>query len=282
RNEQRNSQGAGTAQLPHRARRQRDAPGASLPDTLGPGSLKTWTRNEPGGQGRRLGREAPPAPRAPDGAARGARVDRADRGCHDTAAGRQSSRIRGAGAAHGLDEQRARHHARRAGGAAPPGSRGHRGGRVKRKPRRKARPKTASKLSARRLPVNGPAVGDTDPLADARIRPLLERYCRLAGVKQAALGPDHAELSLPKSERSFFRDRASLRLAFSLDALERDPDAEIAVLGSPFLSQLIEAIRARAARLSLGLIAPPATAASDPGGVEPTIPARDGTVTRGP
>src|SRR5207247_2276064 len=105
--------------------------------------------------------------------------------------------------------------------------------------------------------------------------------CRLAGVKQAALGPDHAELSLPKSERSFFRDRASLRLAFSLDALERDPDAEIAVLGSPFLSQLIEAIRARAARLSLGLIAPPATAASDPGGVELTIPVRDGTVTRG-
>ena len=152
---------------------------------------------------------------------------------------------------------------------------------MKRKPRRKARPKTASKLSARRLPVNGPAVGDTDPLADARIRPLLERYCRLAGVKQAALGPDHAELSLPKSERSFFRDRASLRLAFSLDALERDPDAEIAVLGSPFLSQLIEAIRARAARLSLGLIAPPATAASDPGGVELTIPVRDGTVTRG-
>src|SRR5207247_1242593 len=120
-----------------------------------------------------------------------------------------------------------------------------------------------------------------DPLADARIRPLLERYCRLAGVKQAALGPDHAELSLPKSERSFFRDRASLRLAFSLDALERDPDAEIAVLGSPFLSQLIEAIRARAARLSLELIAPPATAASDPGGVELTIPVRDGTVTRG-
>jgi len=165
---------------------------------------------------------------------------------------------------------------------------------VKRKPRRKPRPKSASELAARRLPVNGPAVaasavgpsraapgGDPDPLADARIRPLLERYCRLAGVKQAALGPDHSELRLPQAERPFFRDRASLRVAFSLDALERDPDAEIAVLGSPFLSQLIEAIRARAARLSLGLIAPPATAASDPGGVELTIPVRDGTVTRG-
>jgi len=40
-------------------------------------------------------------------------------------------------------------------------------------------------------------------------------------------------------------------LALSLDALERSPDAEIAVLGSPFLTHLIEAIRTRAGRLSL-------------------------------
>src|SRR5205823_5733341 len=139
-----------------------------------------------------------------------------------------------------------------------------------REPRRKPGPKTP--------PPPPAAGGDTDPLADARIRPLLERYCGLAGVKQAALGPDHSELSVPQSERAFFRDRASLRLAFSLDALERDPDAEIAVLGSPFLSQLIEAIRARAGRLSLGLIAP--SAASDPKRVELTIPVRDGTATR--
>ena len=155
----------------------------------------------------------------------------------------------------------------------------------------KRRPKRASKRATRRLPVNGPAVaasragpsrdslgGDADPLADARIRPLLERYCGLARVKQAALGPDHSELRIPQAERPFFRDRASLRVAFSLDALERDPDAEIAVLGSPFLSQLIEAIRARAARLSLGLIAP--SAVSDPTRVELTIPVRDGTANR--
>ncbi len=139
------------------------------------------------------------------------------------------------------------------------------------KPRRKARPQPS------RPPP--PAVGDADPLADTRIRPLLERYCKLAGVKQTALGADHSELSLPQSERPFFRDRASVRVAFSLDALERDPDAEIAVLGSPFLSQLIEAIRARAARLSLGLISP--TGAADADAVELTIPVRDGTVERG-
>jgi len=160
-----------------------------------------------------------------------------------------------------------------------------RGRKPERKTQRKPRPKSASELAARRLPVNGLAAtasavgGDTDPLADAALRPLLERYCGLAGVKQAALGPDHSELRLPQTERPFFRDRASLRVAFSLDALERDPAAEIAVLGSPFLSQLIEAIRARAARLSLGLIAP--AAASDPTSVELTIPVRDGTVKRG-
>jgi hypothetical protein len=114
----------------------------------------------------------------------------------------------------------------------------------------KGRPKSASKLS------RDSSVAEADPFADARIRPLLERYCTLAGVKKTALGPDHSRLSLPEAERAFFRDRERLSVAFSLAALERAPDAEIAVLGSPFVSQLIEAIRTRAARLSLGLIAP--------------------------
>src|SRR5881396_2376153 len=151
---------------------------------------------------------------------------------------------------------------------------------------RKRPPKSAGKPAARRLLVNGHAeIADADPLADARIRPLLERYCVLAGVKQTVLGPDHSKLSLPQAERPFFKDRERLSVAFSLDALERDPDAEIAVLGSPFLSQLIEAIRTRAARLSLGLIAPSSTPVplspretGDHGGVDLPIPVRDGTV----
>ncbi|HYL20257.1 MAG TPA: hypothetical protein VEU74_00750 [Gemmatimonadales bacterium] len=142
--------------------------------------------------------------------------------------------------------------------------------------RRKRHPKARPKARPQPVIPAPPPGGETDPLADARIRPLVERYCGLAGVKRAALGPDRFELSLPEAERPFFRDRASLRVAFSLDALERDPAAEIAVLGSPFLAQLIEAIRARAARLSLGLIAP--TLPIDPRGVELTIPVRDGTV----
>ncbi len=125
-------------------------------------------------------------------------------------------------------------------------------------PKRKAPTKTKARKPRVKRPASAaPAVpGEADPLADPRIRPLLERYCRLARVKQATLGADHHELNLPPSERRFFRDRESLRVAFSLDALERDRDAEIAILGSPFLSQLLDAIRARATRLSLGLIAP--------------------------
>ena len=147
------------------------------------------------------------------------------------------------------------------------------------KPQRKGRPKSARKLAARRRPVNGPAVAasaagpsrgfsrdssgaDADPLAGSALRPLLERYCKLAGVKQAALGPDHVELKLPPAERPFFRDRERVSVAFSLDALERDPEAEIAVLGSPFVSQVVEAIRARGAHLSLGLIASASSASS--------------------
>src|SRR6266851_2331830 len=154
-----------------------------------------------------------------------------------------------------------------------------------RKTQRKQRPKSAGKPAARRLPVNGRAeVAEADPLADARIRPLLERYCVLAGVKKSALGPDHSRLSLPEAERAFFRDRDRLSVAFSLAALERDPDAEIAVLGSPFVSQLIEAIRTRAARLSLGLIAPSSSPVplsrregADDGEVPLPIPVRNGT-----
>jgi hypothetical protein len=164
------------------------------------------------------------------------------------------------------------------------------------KRRRKPRPKTARKRAARRLPVNGPAVaasvagpsrgfsrdsrdGDADPPADARIRPFVERYCDLAGVKLLDKGADLRELKFPVAERAHFQGRASLRLALSLDALERTPEAEIAVLGSPFLTHLIEAIRARAGRLSLGMIPPPVAADDEEvaSSVATPVPVRNGT-----
>ena len=153
--------------------------------------------------------------------------------------------------------------------------------------KRKAAPRPTRK--PRRKPRAAPpqAPRDADPLAGSALRPLLERYCKLAGVKQAALGPDHVELKLPPAERPFFRDRERVSVAFSLDALERDPEAEIAVLGSPFVSQVVEAIRARAAWLSLGLISSPLSRREGGTGgedlrergdeaVELPIPVRDG------
>ncbi len=85
---------------------------------------------------------------------------------------------------------------------------------------KQAPPKARRKARPRRPPPRPPVIAEADPLADARIRPLLERYCKLAGVKQSALAPDHSELTLPQGERPFFRDRAAVRVAFSLDALE--------------------------------------------------------------
>ena len=153
--------------------------------------------------------------------------------------------------------------------------------------RRKPQPKPQGKAKrkpAPQAPAPAPQAVEADPLADARIRPFVERYCDLAGVKLVDKGADLRELKLPPAERAHFQGRESVRLALSLDALERSPDAEIAVLGSPFLTHLIEAIRTRAGRLSLGMIpppppAPPVAAESQDVAprVAPPVPVRDGT-----
>ncbi len=148
--------------------------------------------------------------------------------------------------------------------------------------RRKPQPKPQGKAKrkpAPKAPAPVPQAAEADPLADARIRPFVERYCDLAGVKVVDKGADLRELKLPLAERAHFQGRESVRLALSLDALERNPDAEIAVLGSPFLTHLIEAIRTRAGRLSLGMIPPPVAAESPDVGrsVAPPVPVRDGT-----
>jgi len=91
-----------------------------------------------------------------------------------------------------------------------------------------------------------------EPLVDARIRPLLERYVAMVGAEVVAVAAALVELRLPNGERKWFHDRSTLRIAFTLDALERDPEAEIAVVGSAFLDQLIAAIRARGSRAFQG------------------------------
>ena len=95
-----------------------------------------------------------------------------------------------------------------------------------------------------------------EPLVDARIRPLLERYAALVGAELVDMSEALVELRLPASERGWFRDRSALRVAFTLDALERDPEAEIAVVGSPFVDQLTTAIRSRGTRAFYGQLSP--------------------------
>jgi hypothetical protein len=95
-----------------------------------------------------------------------------------------------------------------------------------------------------------------EPLVDARIRPLLERYVSMVGAELRDVGRGIVELTLPEHEQQWFRDRSTIRIAFTLDALERDPDAEIAVVGSPLLEQLVAAIRAHGSRVSYGRLAP--------------------------
>ena len=114
-----------------------------------------------------------------------------------------------------------------------------------------------------------------EPLVDARIRPLLERYVAAAGAELTEIATGLAELRLPPAERKWFNDRETIRIAFTLDALEGDPEAEIAVVGSPLLEQLVAAIRARGSRASFGQLLPDHEPSTD--AAELRIPVTNGT-----
>ena len=120
---------------------------------------------------------------------------------------------------------------------------------------KRAKPQKSRFLSP--LGMTEDSGGDSqEPLVDARIRPLLERYASMVKAELIDVGRGIVELQLPDAERPRFRDRSTIRIAFTLDALERDPDAEIAVLGSPLVEQLVAAIRAHGSRTSHGRLAP--------------------------
>ena len=116
---------------------------------------------------------------------------------------------------------------------------------------------------------------DAETLVDARLRGLVERYARLAGARVRELEPQLVELSLPDAEVPHFRGGRSVRIAFSPAALERHPDAEMAVVGSAFFEELLNAVRTRGARRAFGLIPP--THSADTSGLPRTLPVRRGT-----
>lgn len=116
---------------------------------------------------------------------------------------------------------------------------------------------------------------DAETLVDPRLRALVERYARLVGAGVEELEPQLVELSLPDAETPHFGGRAAVRVAFSLAALERHPEADMAVVGSPFLEELLDAVRTRGARRAFGLIALPH--AADIAGLPRTFRVRRGT-----
>jgi hypothetical protein len=116
---------------------------------------------------------------------------------------------------------------------------------------------------------------DAKALVDPRLRGLVERYARLAGATVQELEPQLVELTLPDAETPHFSGRPSVRVAFSLAALERHPDAEMAVVGSPFVQELLAAVRTRGARRAFGLIPP--THSADTNGLPRTFPVRKGS-----
>jgi hypothetical protein len=100
------------------------------------------------------------------------------------------------------------------------------------------------------VPEPVPAVGDS------RIRELLERYAALSGGSLEQVGFGCYEFVVPAQDRPFFGEKERIRVAFSVEAAEHEPEAQLAILGSAFVDQLVNAVRARGSRLVAGLVAP--------------------------
>jgi hypothetical protein len=119
--------------------------------------------------------------------------------------------------------------------------------------------KRASARGTRRkakLPNSYTPPPEHDPLSDSRLRPLVEQYAALAGATLDEVGPHVFEMRVAEDDRQFFGDRDRILLAFAVGALDHTPDAEMAVVGSPFVDQLLAAVRARGTRRSLGMVKP--------------------------
>lgn len=106
--------------------------------------------------------------------------------------------------------------------------------------------------------------------ADQRVLQLAGGYARLAGGSLTLLEPDLYQLTVPRGDERFFEGRSAVRIAFSVDALELDERAEMAIVGSGFVNDLINAVRARGGRLFGGAVVPPDLTS----GSSPSLPAR--------
>jgi hypothetical protein len=95
---------------------------------------------------------------------------------------------------------------------------------------------------------------DAESLTDARLLKIVERYASLVGAQLERPQAHLCVLTLPQSEAQHFRGGRSITLAFSLAALERNPLAEMAVVGSAFLEDLLDAVRSRGFHRDFGIL----------------------------
>lgn len=112
---------------------------------------------------------------------------------------------------------------------------------------------------------------DAESSVDLRLLQIVEQYAQLVGAGVQRTEPHLLGLTLPLDEAQHFRGRRAVTVAFSLAALERHPDAEMAVVGSGFVQDLLDAVRTRGFRRDFGLL-PPQVAPSD-AGIELAVPA---------
>ena len=94
---------------------------------------------------------------------------------------------------------------------------------------------------------------DHERVADENIRRLLDRYVALSGATLSELGPYLFQLIVPAADRAAFGRRSAVRIAFSVEAMQDNERAEMAIVGSPFAGQLIDAIRRHGDRPVTGL-----------------------------
>ena len=91
-----------------------------------------------------------------------------------------------------------------------------------------------------------------EQLGDREVKELLGRYSALAAATLTERGPNLFDLDVPAADRKAFAGRDRIRLAFSVEAMLEEPEAEIAIVGSAFVEQLIAVIRSHGTRHDAG------------------------------
>jgi hypothetical protein len=123
--------------------------------------------------------------------------------------------------------------------------------------------------------------GPSAPLADARsgrddkLWALFDRYVALVGATLRQIDVDRYELAVPGDDRAAFGGREIITLAFSVEAVQTDPNAEMVIVGSPIVDQLVSAIRRRGSRRVFGLV--PSTVPPSPEEARVAVPIENGS-----